>query len=156
MTSSIASKIYVNLKTNRGLNCNEIKDFSDIHFIEIKEYVVAGNQLTEVEGNVIDYFSAWSISNNYEGTSSLNLIIKQGEEEHYFVESLMWLIENFFTPRAIILNGFFSGYDEVFGFHFRYNVINNHIFFDFERLHYVQESCKGGESLDEIFSKLIL
>ncbi len=154
MTSSIASKIYVNLTTNRVLNCNEIKDFSDIHFIEIKEYIVAGNQLTEVKGNIIDYFNSWTLSNNYE-RCNLNLIIKQGEEEHYFVESLMWLIENFFIPRGITLNGFFSGYDEIFGFHFRYNVINNQVFFDFERLNYVQENYKD-ESLDEIFSKLIL
>ncbi len=154
MTSSIASKIYVNLTTNRELNCIEIKDFNDIHFIELKEYVVAGNQVTQVEGNLFDYFNAWTLSNNYE-RCSLNLIIKNGEEEHFFVESLMWLIENFFTPRGIILNGFFSGYDEVFGFHFRYNVVNNQIFFDFERLHYVQENYKD-ESLDEIFSRLIL
>ncbi len=155
MTSSIASKIFVNLITNRGLNCNEIKDFSDIHFIELKEYVVAGNQLIEVEGNLVDYFNSWTLSNNYERTCSLNLTIKSGEEEHFFVESLMWLIENFFIPRGITLNGFFSGYDEIFGFHFRYNVVDNQVFFDFERLHYVQENHKD-ESLDEIFSRLIL
>ena len=149
---SVASEIYVDLKTNRPLEKDEINEFNSHTFIDIKEFAIVGTQVVSInpENNkLIEYFNSWILKPNHNGTHSLDMNIKKDEEEHYFVESLIFLIEHFFEPKGIKINGHFNGYDNIFGFTFRYNVIDNKIYYDFENsIHKIK--------LDDIFQKLSL
>jgi hypothetical protein len=151
---SIASEIYVNLKTDRILELIEIEEFNKYTFIDVKEFAIAGSNVVSIipsDGKLIEYYNSWTLRANNEGTYNLDMLIKKDEEEHFFVESLIFLIENFFEPRGIRLNGYFNGYENIFGFTFKYLINNNIISIDFLNSGY---KINIDEILEENFKRI--
>ena len=121
---SIATHIFTNINFSRILTQDEIEEFRKIDLIELKDFGVIGNKVVSIQGEIFDYFNSWRI---VEDKLTLNII--PNEEEHLFVESLIYLIENFFNKKQIYLNGEFYGYDDVFGQYFKYQIVNNMILY---------------------------
>lgn len=129
---SIATILYSSIETSRLLTNEELKEFNSICFIDIKNFVIANNKCLTFDAP-FDYFNSWKINEQ-----NLYIKIKEGEEEFYFIESLLYLIEKFFQPKGVILNGRLNGYDDIFGCLFSFVVVNNEIMFDFSSIKYME------------------
>jgi hypothetical protein len=153
---SIASDLLVSLTTDRTLTWEEFEAFNQFYFVEIKEFTISQeNQIISLNTAPMDYYNNWKLQQDYNGVFRLTFEIKNNEEEYYFLESLIYLIQSYFEPKNIKLNGFIVGFEDVYGFFFRYNVISNSIYFDYERLNRVCDN-RVNTNIDETLKALTL
>jgi hypothetical protein len=142
---SSASKLNINLILSRILTLDEIIQFNSINDIETKDYTLIGNQIVSVNGTEFEYTNFWRVNNH----SNLYLYINEAEDQHFFIESLICLIENFFEPKDIKLNGFIKGYDDIFGNYFSYIISNNKIYLEYEKYKNIY-TCDTDEDMDNL------
>lgn len=142
---SLASKINTNLNLNRQLLPEEFNFFNSINTIETKDYTLIDNRVVSIDGTEFEYINFWKINSN----SVLHLNIIEKEDRHFFIESLLCLIDNFFEPKSIKINGIIKGYDDIFGSYFSYKVINNKIFLEYEQYKNIY-TCDIDEEMDNL------
>jgi hypothetical protein len=142
---SSASKLNINLILSRILSLDEINQFNSINDIETKDYTLIGNQIVSVDGTEFEYTNFWRVNSH----SNLYLFINEAEDQHFFIESLICLIENFFEPKDIKLNGFIKGYDDIFGNYFSYIISNNKIYLEYEKYKNIY-TCDIDEDMDNL------
>jgi hypothetical protein len=128
----MASKIKSSIYTSRCLTFQEFTEFCNIGFMELSNFITLNNKVISTHTKDIGYIHSWKLEFNDKGTSNLNIEIN--DQEFYFIESLLFLIENFFTPKSIFLNGYLDSYDSIFGTYICIKVVNNEIYFDYEKM----------------------
>lgn len=120
---SWASKIYTELKLSRSLTSEEVLEFKTFQNIKLQEYCLFGEEIKSV-GLHFDYYNFWNFENE-----TLDLLKPETHEEYYFyLESLLYLIEHFFNPKQIYLNGFIVSVDHIFGDLLCFHINQNRIF----------------------------
>lgn len=116
---TIGTKIHSTLETSRLLNSDEIKEFNSIKYVSADEFKIMEMKISP---NLLNYgyLNKWLY---FKG----NLFISNYSEEYFFIETLQYLINHFFKPKGIVINGCVTGYEEIFGSYFCYRVRNNEI-----------------------------
>ena len=119
---TIGTKIHSTLETSRLLNSDEIKEFNSIKYVSADEFKIMEMKISP---NLLNYgyLNKWLY---FKG----NLFISNYSEEYFFIETLQYLINHFFKPKGIVINGCVTGYEEIFGSYFCYRVRNNEIIVD--------------------------
>ncbi len=90
---SSATKIYVTLKLSRSLTTDEIVELNSFDEVELSEYCLFGEEVKSI-GLYFNYYNFWKYQNE-------TLLLEKSElflEYYFFIESLLYLIKNFFNP----------------------------------------------------------
>ncbi len=147
----MANKIYSTLKISRFLTDEEEEQFNDIFEIVLNKINLSNGDLVIIENENEIYCNRWKIKSQY-----LYLDIPEYKQEFYFIESLIYLIDNFFNPSNISINGDISGYDDIFGEYFYYEVTNSVIKYDYDKAKYLEHFDKENDILNEMIKNLSL
>lgn len=115
----LANMVFSGVKLSRPLDEDELLQFESIYRISVNEVEYNG---TEIIANpiIFEETNPWVIN-------GIRLEIEDCNKQHFFVETLLYLIKNFFSPKNILLNGHLFATDDLFGSHQCYYVGNNHI-----------------------------
>ena len=147
----MANKIYSTLQLSRFLTDEDGEEFDDIFEIVLNKINLSNGDLVIIENESEIYCNRWKINNQ-----SLYLNIPEYKQEFYFIESLIYLIDNFFNPYGISINGDISGYDDIFGEYFFYDVKNSVIKFDYDKTKYLEHFDKENDILNEMIKNMSL
>lgn len=120
---SCATKIYISLKLSRPLTEEEALELNSLKTIQLPEYCLFGEEIKAV-GLYFPYPNFWKYENN-----ELKLTKTETYEEYYYyLENLLYLIEYFFNPKQILLEGFIVSIEHIFGDLLYLHIHQNRIF----------------------------
>lgn len=118
---NIADQIYSGIKLSRCLDDDELDEFERIQTIKVDEITFIDNKVVTT-GNQFYTQSKWEIS-------SIHLTFPRSEEQSFFIETLLYLINDFFEPNRVNLNGYVLASDSIFGSMICIYVYNNSIYY---------------------------
>lgn len=119
---AFADEIVSKLRLSRALTYEEEEELEKIHIVKIHDVTVINNVLIEV-ANTMDYFNPWEVI----GGVTLEIKEEYRQCSVFFLESLMYLIRNFFIPNNLSVNGYLMGVDSFFGSYYCYYVHKNQV-----------------------------
>jgi len=149
MTISSASKLISNIYTSRCPTYQEFIEFSQFNLLELSNFIIEKDKILKGDVKDIEFKNSWCLRFNDIETCDLyfNLTNKQ---EFFFIENLIFLIEKFFIPKSIFLNGIIKGYDDIFGMNLHFNIINNEIFIDSNKMELDDELDNLNEDIQNL------
>ena len=119
-------KIKTNLNLSRKLNKEEQEYFDKITTIDVLNFTLNGNLVTSIKGTEFEYTNDWIICED-------KILLKENlYNEYFFIESLLYIIDNFLNPLNIELHGTIRGFDRYFDIYFSYNILKNKIYLEYE------------------------
>ena len=120
--------VFSGVKLSRPLDENELLQFEAINRINLNEISYNGTEVIGLD-NFFEDTNPWVVN-------GIRLEIEEKDKQHFFVETLLYLINNFFGPKNINLNGHIFATDDLFGAYHCYYVSNNHIHINLEATNY--------------------
>jgi hypothetical protein len=139
-------KIKTNLSLSRNLNEEEQKYYNQIELIDVLNFTLIDNQVVTIRGTEFEHTNDWRVFEN-------KLLLKEiFHNEYFFIESLLYMIDNFFNPLNIKLNGTIRGFDEYFDVFFSYKVIESKIYLEYE----INESIYTIDNIEELMEQFDL
>lgn len=148
-----ASGIYNNLKFSRELSELEQIEFNQIDQVQTSETRSYGDQILNL-GFPFDNYNLFKVD-----SSSLSV---DNDTPYLYLEVIYHLLNTFFIPKGIDVNGYLIGYDAVFGEVHSFYIHNNQIYIVRDLNNYFEEVQKDIliENLDsytqDIIKKMIL
>jgi hypothetical protein len=142
---SLSTRILSNIRTSRLLTDEDADEFEGIQRVTLKNFTIDGNGRVYYSEGEFEDENPWSI------VGSFKLVVESSSKYHFYIESLMYLIEHFFEPRNIKLSGTIIGIDELFASYHAYNVVDNQIFHLPETVEYL-ENLNLSSNIFENFS----
>lgn len=133
MSISSASRLISNIHTSRCPTYQEFLEFSQFDLLLLSNFIIENGKIVKGNFKDIDFKNCWCLRFNDKDTCDLYFNLTNNQE-FFFIENLIFLIENFFSPKSIFLNGTISGYDDIFGMNLYFNIINNEIYIDFNKM----------------------
>lgn len=124
----ISNMVFSGIRLSRPLDENELLEFESISYININEIEYTGVEMITTDSTFPDT-NTWVIN-------GIRLEIEDTNKQHFFIETLLYLIKNFFQPKNIYLNGHLFATDDLFGSHHCYYITNNHILVNQEAINY--------------------
>ena len=103
----LTNMVFSGIKLSRHLDDDELIRFEKIDFININDISFDGGYIVPTSNTFIDC-NSWTVN-------GLRLEIEEKTKQHFFIETLLYLINNFFNPLGIKLNGNIFAVDHLFG-----------------------------------------
>jgi len=124
----LANMVFSSLRLSRHLDEDELLNFEKIDFVNINEISFDGGYIVPTNSTFVDY-NSWTVN-------GLRLEIEEKNKQHFFIETLLYLINNFFNPRQIKINGHIFAIDQLFGSYQCYFVKDSLIYPNLEAVRY--------------------
>jgi hypothetical protein len=146
-------KIFERINLSRTLEDEELDEFNNLTQVlytkafPFNERMVMTNEAMEEE-TMID--NPWNVN-------GICIYIQDKNTQNFFIETLLYLINNFFKPKGIVVFGSILGVDTTFGSYYAFRIINNEIIFDQNSIHYLEQqmtSLSISKDLGQILSNL--
>lgn len=118
------------IRLSRSLEEDELLQFESIGYITLNEVEFNGTEMTSLYSTFEDN-SSWVVN-------GIRLEIEDYSKHHFFVETLLYLIKNFFTPKNILLNGHLFATDDLFGAYQCYYINNNRVLVNQDAITYFE------------------
>jgi hypothetical protein len=139
-------KIKTNLNLSRKLNKEEQEYFDKITTIDVLNFTLNGNLVTSIKGTEFEYTNDWIICED-------KILLKENlYNEYFFIESLLYIIDNFLNHLNIELHGTIRGFDRYFDIYFSYNILKNKIYLEYE----INESMYTMNNIESLMEKFDL
>jgi hypothetical protein len=126
----LSNMVFSSVRLSRYLDEDELLSFEKIDWININEISFDGGYIVPTSNAFVDY-SDWVIN-------GLRLEIEEENKQHFFTETLLYLIKNFFNPLGIKLNGNIFAIDHLFGSYHCYFVKDSQIMVNLEATNYFE------------------
>lgn len=117
----MADIIHSGLKLSRFLDEDELDEFERIRCIKV-------NDIAFIENRAVPTEREFYTDNHWE-ISSVRLLFSLEGEQTFFIETLYYIIKDFFQPNGIKLNGYVLAIDSLFGSIICIYVDNNNIYY---------------------------
>jgi hypothetical protein len=126
----LSNMVFSSLKLSRHLDEDELIRFEKIDFVNINDISFDGGYIVPTSNTFVDC-NTWTIN-------GLRLEIEEKDKQHFFIETLVYLINNFFKPIGVKLNGNIFAIDHLFGSFQCYFVKDSHIMVNMEAVQYFE------------------
>lgn len=126
--------VFSSIRLSRLLDVDEEMQLDSIRQIEANHVTLIGNEIVPLQDRSLLESSYWK-------ADDVRLVLEGPDKYHFFLESLSWLINNFFIPKNVILNGYVFGIDHLFGSFHCYYVHSNRIFILPDMITYFDNLC---------------
>ncbi len=113
--------VFSNIRLSRCLDLEEEVYLENLKYVRVNDITMIGNEVAQLSDSHFNEINYWKVEDT-------KLILDVRDRQHFFIESLMYLIKDFFAPKNIVLNGYLFGVDELFGSFHCYYVFNNRVF----------------------------
>ncbi len=118
---SLVNMVFSSIRLSRCLDISEEKELEAFKVLHLNDITMIGNEVAALPNVLFFETTYWRVED-------VRLVLNKPDKQHFFMESLVWLINNFFVPKNIALNGYVFGVDQLFGSFACFFVYNNRIF----------------------------
>jgi hypothetical protein len=121
-----ADSIQVELTTDKDFTTFDEAIFNRTYFqrkVLIQKLVKFENRVTNLNFTPFYYFSNWKL----EAPHKLIYVNSIDEKQYFFLETLQYLMNTYFTSMKIQINGVIYGKECIFGDDFRFEIHNSKI-----------------------------
>jgi hypothetical protein len=126
--------VFSSIRLSRLLDIDEEMQLESIRQIQANQVTLIGNEVAPLQNTSLIESSYWKVDD-------VRLVLEGPDKYHFFLESLIWLIHNFFIPKNVILNGYVFGVDHLFGSFHCYYVYGNRVFILPDMITYFDNLC---------------
>jgi len=126
----LSNMVFSSLKLSRHLDEDELIRFEKIDFVNINDISFDGGYIVPTSNTFVDC-NTWTIN-------GLRLEIEEKDKQHFFIETLVYLINNFFKPIGVKLNGNIFAIDHLFGSFQCYFVKDSQVMVNMEAVQYFE------------------
>lgn len=145
----IASKTYSKVFFSRSLNEKETKELNSLHNVYVPECYIE-KEMCKALGIGFYCINYWRYKDG-------ELILEQNpnEDNFFMLETLYYLLVNYFAPKGISLSGYVVSVDEIFGNCTILHIYNDKIFILKELIEYFENLDLSLNSKFELMIKEI-